>query len=591
MASKNVLADLVLRLSTNDAQLEAGLKKSKQSLNSFGRTSNSVSSGVISAVGKMAAGYFTVSGAINATKKIIASTQGTADSFAAAMSGASFSTNALATSIATLDFDNLVEGMTKGYKAGKEYAQILDDIFDRENSLKVIQAEAEAAMARNRTVMLDAGSSAEEKATAASDTRQRSDDLYAQQVELINKKIDAEHVYWNSLRKTGDLTEEENKLIEDYLINYSKLTNNQISSINDLANAYQKVKDKEDLIIKTGNSRQSQNQLIRAQEEFDALYTSSDEVVQKFFQVGDVINKIKDEHRTLFTDIIAQQSQIAQQQETYIQQANRGESRAEKASDAKKSAMQTENEQLIEIINNYETYGKAIDPVTEQIQLQNEALKEQLKSVRAIVEAENGTVSNISISNPTGFFDWTSDNTNLVASSTTVSTETLSSWEQLIGYLNDYNTKQQLVTSGIYSMDAAFMAMFGNAKGGNKAILASVLEAGRQILNVYLSEAIAGAIAGEAHKGLTGLITGAVAVSGLMALWHTKVPEFANGGLVYGPTIGLMGEYAGAATDPEVISPLSKLENMIGGNVWFGIEGDNLEGVLERKNKKRIYFG
>lgn len=47
---------------------------------------------------------------------------------------------------------------------------------------------------------------------------------------------------------------------------------------------------------------------------------------------------------------------------------------------------------------------------------------------------------------------------------------------------------------------------------------------------------------------------------------QSGVPAFAEGGLVYGPTMGLVGEYPGARTNPEVIAPLDKLRSMIGGN-------------------------
>ena len=62
---------------------------------------------------------------------------------------------------------------------------------------------------------------------------------------------------------------------------------------------------------------------------------------------------------------------------------------------------------------------------------------------------------------------------------------------------------------------------------------------------------------------------------------------FANGGIVSGPTAALVGEYSGARTNPEVIAPLSKLQNMMGGNVTFTISGDNLVGTLNRANKTR----
>ena len=49
-------------------------------------------------------------------------------------------------------------------------------------------------------------------------------------------------------------------------------------------------------------------------------------------------------------------------------------------------------------------------------------------------------------------------------------------------------------------------------------------------------------------------------------LGNLLVPSFATGGIVSGPTLGLMGEYAGARTNPEVIAPLDKLKSMIGTN-------------------------
>lgn len=43
-----------------------------------------------------------------------------------------------------------------------------------------------------------------------------------------------------------------------------------------------------------------------------------------------------------------------------------------------------------------------------------------------------------------------------------------------------------------------------------------------------------------------------------------EATAFANGGIISGPTLGLMGEYAGAKNNPEVVAPLSKLSDMIG---------------------------
>lgn len=69
------------------------------------------------------------------------------------------------------------------------------------------------------------------------------------------------------------------------------------------------------------------------------------------------------------------------------------------------------------------------------------------------------------------------------------------------------------------------------------------------------------------------------------------IMPFAKGGVVSGPTLALVGEYAGASNNPEVIAPLDKLRSMIqpqggiGGNVRFEIEGRKLVGVISNTTR------
>ncbi|WP_080833201.1 hypothetical protein [Cohnella massiliensis] len=44
-----------------------------------------------------------------------------------------------------------------------------------------------------------------------------------------------------------------------------------------------------------------------------------------------------------------------------------------------------------------------------------------------------------------------------------------------------------------------------------------------------------------------------------------SVPAFATGAIVYGPTLAMVGDNKGAATNPEIIAPLSDLENIMSG--------------------------
>lgn len=86
----------------------------------------------------------------------------------------------------------------------------------------------------------------------------------------------------------------------------------------------------------------------------------------------------------------------------------------------------------------------------------------------------------------------------------------------------------------------------------------------------------------------------ATIVSSAMAF--KSIGVFAEGGVVSGPTLALVGEYAGASNNPEVIAPLNKLRSMLdtGGSgfggkkdVTFKIKGRNLYGVLHRERRVR----
>ena len=71
--------------------------------------------------------------------------------------------------------------------------------------------------------------------------------------------------------------------------------------------------------------------------------------------------------------------------------------------------------------------------------------------------------------------------------------------------------------------------------------------------------------------------------------------EFAKGGIVSTPTMGLMGEYPGARSNPEVIAPLDKLKGMIGDRGGqsvqvggsFTLKGQDLVVALQRANNQR----
>jgi hypothetical protein len=165
--------------------------------------------------------------------------------------------------------------------------------------------------------------------------------------------------------------------------------------------------------------------------------------------------------------------------------------------------------------------------------------------------------------------------------------------------------------ANLVKIDFKDMAMtigtsFGQAlaNGGNafKALAASIFNVLGDLLIQMGTAAVAasnlskvfaipgiGAVAGVAAIALGGFM------KGLVGQMQSGGPQaFANGGIVSGPTLGLIGEYSGARSNPEVVAPLDRLRGMIGQqsqniNVGgeFRIQGQDLVVALQRAEKGR----
>lgn len=117
-----------------------------------------------------------------------------------------------------------------------------------------------------------------------------------------------------------------------------------------------------------------------------------------------------------------------------------------------------------------------------------------------------------------------------------------------------------------------------------------------------MASAVAGATQSGAATGPAAIFTTpafiATAIGGVLSAF-AAIPKFAAGGIVSGPTMGLMGEYPGAKSNPEVIAPLNKLQGMMdqsnsGGGAMSGefvLRGQDLVVALQRAEKQRNRIG
>ena len=99
------------------------------------------------------------------------------------------------------------------------------------------------------------------------------------------------------------------------------------------------------------------------------------------------------------------------------------------------------------------------------------------------------------------------------------------------------------------------------------AAQAPLIAANKEAAASYMELAASAFMAAHADIPFVGFALGAgftsAAATLVKSVGKTIAKPFAEGGIVSGPTVGLIGEYAGASNNPEVVAPLDKLRNLI----------------------------
>lgn len=173
--------------------------------------------------------------------------------------------------------------------------------------------------------------------------------------------------------------------------------------------------------------------------------------------------------------------------------------------------------------------------------------------------------------------------------------ESISAIVGIIGMLTTASTAHAAAKTG----EAAATTATATAQGVETAVqtaaavaMVPVIAANKLATASYMELAAAMFFAAHASIPFVGFGIASGFVSAATAMVEAiGVMPFAKGGVVSGPTLALVGEYAGASNNPEVIAPLDKLRSMIqpqggiGGNVRFEIEGRKLVGVISNTTR------
>lgn len=179
----------------------------------------------------------------------------------------------------------------------------------------------------------------------------------------------------------------------------------------------------------------------------------------------------------------------------------------------------------------------------------------------------------------------------------------INQWSQYATSLDATQTQGEKTTGMLENMSSIANSLSGvvgeNAAGwlswGSNVLssVAAALPAIASVIGGNIAQAFAGAAAQSQSVpfpyNLISLAASMTAVGAAVA----SIPKYADGGLAYGPTIGMFGEYSGASHNPEVVAPLDRLKSIIGfedggkKKVEFKIKGRNLVGIERRENNRR----
>ena len=139
-------------------------------------------------------------------------------------------------------------------------------------------------------------------------------------------------------------------------------------------------------------------------------------------------------------------------------------------------------------------------------------------------------------------------------------------------------------TSSIGQFLTQMLQQFGDLLGQIGAQMISAGVAASTFMKTLLLNPGAAIAAGVAMVAAGGII------SGLANRMNQEPPALAEGGLAFGKTLATVGDNPNAGIDPEVIAPLSKLRDMMGGSnvvVTGRLDGRDLLISSERANFDR----
>ncbi|HLO59822.1 MAG TPA: hypothetical protein VK179_13825 [Bacteroidales bacterium] len=522
---------------------------------------------VVKSAGAIGLAVAGVSSAVELVKKGISATQFTADAYDKIMTKAKFSTDQFFIAVSSGDMGNLIDQLRRAADEGGRYAEVVDWLGDATQAVKIRAHEAAPELARLEAIFRDTSGE-----TSWKDRQKALDDykiLYKKtlddQLNLDNRNFENE--IRNATVKSGlqkedilfvlknyDLLEAEQEKAAENLQKYNNLLNAQTTVSQGMYSYTVKDAKAKEKALEFYKSLSSEEQRwLNIQKNYGKL---NDENLAKLAEANNQLFDTKTAINNIEVETIRVQSSIIKQS---------------------KKRLETEQAVTKEVEKQVEITTKAASKPTLPAYSGSSLHTGQLSTP----DLDGMTAVNIKLDERAALFKKIENSQ--IAVNTLVQSEA-----DIFGSINnllDANMNKEIknAKNSEEKQEAIRRQHFFSEQ--RLAIAQANIMGGLASLRVWSGQ-------GSVYEKIAQQIYVAAQTATQIAL--IKSQKFAKGGVVSGPTLATVGEYANAKTDPEVIAPLSKLKSLLGntsgGEVVFRIEGNDLVGVLNRANRKSKSF-
>lgn len=593
------VADLITRLIVDSNGHDAGLKKASLSIKGYmvsAKDMSSAISGVMGVMGKFAGGIGIAMTATEAFTKVMNSSQTTADNMQIALSTVSSTVDTFANAIATCDLSAFSQGLGTIVSKAVEAAMAVDQLGNTLISYNFFKSGISADLAEQMTILKDKGASQEQKEQA----KKAAQDLINQQSELVKN---LNYQIMDTVRKTiadkgkGVLNAGNFGMSDIRKVFAIDAYGNPAFNREQMQKRYEEWQMKEQQRSRQGSTKWgSRHDLI--EEYRDAILAN-----MMLTNIG------SDKELEDISNLIQQADNATRELESQKRALNKAinsvdtEIKQPKVKVPKVTVPKPEPEPLVE--GSLAWYQDKLKEANKE--LMSAATDEARYAANKVVEELQDKITRMK--QTITFTDVDREFQKVAGKDAKMPGIGSDPAAKQVKTLDKIKISyEDMGSTAVEQMDAVGYAMerMGRAVGGNAGEwlswagnLASAISTAIPLIDALTkaknaqgtaeaTEAAKGAASSVANIPVVGPALAVAAVASVVAALMS-IPKFAKGGLAYGPTLGLFGEYSGAANNPEVVAPLDRLRSLIGdtgtgGQVEFRIQGRELVGILNKQN-------